>query len=119
MDVMGSDVNVERARMIAQTESNRSVNFGQVDAWAQTGGVVNRKMWVSSGDDKVRDTHQQADGQVVGLDETFTVGSSRLDYPGDEDHGADASEVIDCRCSMDPILASEAAAYSRNGKGHA
>lgn len=55
-------------------------------------------MWLSMRDDKVRDTHREADGQVVRYGDLFDVGGSQMQFPGDDSHGADVSEIANCRC---------------------
>jgi len=73
---------------------------GQSVAYAEAG--VTAKEWLSSRDDKVRDTHRAADGQRVDVNETFSVGTSRLSHPGDPNGPED--EVIGCRCVTLPVL---------------
>jgi hypothetical protein len=55
------------------------------------------KVWVSQGDSRVRDTHIQADGQEVSVNDSFIVGGASLMYPGDP--SGPAREVVNCRCS--------------------
>lgn len=56
------------------------------------------KTWLTAGDENVRDSHVDADGQTVKIDEPFSVGGFPLDHPGDF-LGPD-SEVINCRCTL-------------------
>jgi hypothetical protein len=56
------------------------------------------KIWLSSGDDRTRETHAAANGQSVKLEGMFVVGEAELSYPGDP-HGP-AEEVINCRCTV-------------------
>jgi hypothetical protein len=56
------------------------------------------KIWVATDDERTRETHADADGQEVPLDQPFQVGDDLLAYPGDPD-GSDA-ETINCRCSV-------------------
>lgn len=56
------------------------------------------KVWLTAGDELVRPTHADAEGQEVPLDQPFQVGDDELAYPGDPD-GSD-SETINCRCSI-------------------
>lgn len=60
--------------------------------------VISFKAWVTRMDDRVRATHQLALGQRVRNDEPFTVGNSKLMYPGDKSLGAEREETIKCRC---------------------
>lgn len=57
-----------------------------------------RKRWRARDDSRTRATHHDADGQAVGLDEPFRVGSSELMYPGDP--RGPAGEILNCRCEM-------------------
>ena len=57
-----------------------------------------KKTWVSMHDNRVRDTHIQADGQTVPVDEPFTLGGGLLMYPTDQSLGVSFSEVVNCRC---------------------
>ena len=65
---------------------------------AGEGTAIATQVWLSSQDDRVRDTHAEADGQEVPIGEMFTVGGALLAYPGDPD-GPD-EEVINCRCTV-------------------
>lgn len=56
------------------------------------------KRWVTKEDQKVRDTHRAAHGQVVPLNAPFVVGGQMLMFPGDPH--ATAGETINCRCVM-------------------
>ena len=41
-----------------------------------------------------------ANGQKVDLDQPFTVGGSKMMFPGDNSLGAVANEIIQCRCTQ-------------------
>lgn len=56
------------------------------------------KKWVTKHDDRVRSTHEAADGQTVPLNAPFSVGGQMLMYPGDA--RASVGETINCRCVM-------------------
>lgn len=81
-----------RAQRIARTESHAATMSGAYQGMRQ-GGVETRK-WLSASDELVRDTHAEADGQEVGIDEPYQVGDAELMYPGDPD--GPAGEVINC-----------------------
>lgn len=59
------------------------------------------KTWRDIGDNAVRDTHVRVDGTTIPENEVFTVGISRLRFPGDMLLGAATKEVINCRCFAD------------------
>lgn len=82
---------------IARTEIISAMNKGTLESWRQT-GVVKRKTWLATLDDRVRDPHAQAHGQTVAFDEAFVVDGERLQHPGDPN--GSAGNVINCRCSM-------------------
>lgn len=94
---LGSDdFNRSRSLMIARTETTRAANkgamLGNADADYET-----VKQWIAVEDASTRPTHRDADGQIVGNDEMFTVGSSECMYPGDA--SLPAAESINCRCT--------------------
>ena len=91
-----------RSRMIARTEVIGSFNYSSLQSYKQS-GVVDDKKWFTALDERVRDSHQQAHGQIRRVDEPFDIGGYPLMYPGDGDGGT-ASEVINCRCTILPIL---------------
>jgi uncharacterized protein with gpF-like domain len=86
-----------RAGIIARTETHGAANFGANAAAKETGLPLKRE-WISAEDSRTRSSHDAANGQIVGMDEPFTVGGARLDYPGDPRGPAD--ETINCRCSI-------------------
>jgi hypothetical protein len=83
-----------RADAIARTETHGAANYGSQEAAKQT-GVPMKKEWLSAADDRTRETHREAGKQpAIGMDETFTVGDSQLQFPGDP--AGDPEEVINC-----------------------
>jgi uncharacterized protein with gpF-like domain len=91
-------VGAARAQTIARTETHGAANLAG-KATAEAAGVKMRREWVASGGNRTRKTHQDADGQTVGMDEPFTVGGVKLMYPGDSSAGK-PSETINCRCAV-------------------
>jgi len=64
---------------------------------------VEKKEWLASKDEKVRDSHVSTDGQVVDINESFTTGDgNKLMQPGD--YSAPASDIINCRCTVLPVI---------------
>ena len=93
-----------RARTIARTEVIAANNAGARGAARATADLLGvhpgavARVWLATGDGRTRETHAEADGQVViGLDSAYTVGGADLDGPGDP-YGP-AEEVINCRCT--------------------
>ena len=93
-----------RTEMIARTETQSAVNRGALEAYRQS-GVVERKMWLSAQDERVRDSHAEAHGQTVMLDAPFIVGGESIMHPGDGSPG----EAINCRCAIVPVLEARSA----------
>ncbi len=85
-----------QARMLARTDLNGLANGASVMAASLVG--VTYKQWLTAEDDKVRETHAEADGQTVPVDQPFDVGGESLDYPGDPSGSDD--EVCNCRCTV-------------------
>ncbi|GAF85937.1 unnamed protein product, partial [marine sediment metagenome] len=63
---------------------------GSYQAYKQS-GVVERKQWLATMDDRVRDEHAAMNGEKVGLDESFSNG---LMFPGEPN----------CRCTVLPVI---------------
>lgn len=81
---------------IAKWVSVYSANAGTF--FASFFGGERRKMWVTMGDDDVRDTHVRANGQIAPIAGTFDVGGFNLRFPGDP---VGPPEVwINCRCLL-------------------
>lgn len=91
------DFGSARARVVARTETHNEANFAQLEA-AKSTSVVQEKEWLSAEDSRTRESHAEADGQRRPLKESFDVGGSKLDRPGDP--GGSAGEIINCRCTM-------------------
>jgi len=96
-----------RGEVIGRTEALQALNRSEYEAHLQavdTGALRRqdvKRIWDSAGDGRVRDTHREMDGQAVSLDEPFISPSgSQMMYPGDGSLGADAAEIIQCRCRV-------------------
>ena len=70
-----------RVRAAARTAATANVNRWVESEVARTGGAYKR--WVSMHDERVRESHAEADGQEVPLGSPFVVGGEFLQYPGD------------------------------------
>jgi SPP1 gp7 family putative phage head morphogenesis protein len=85
----------QSAGAIARTETMSAITQGSLEGWRQ--GGVEQKTWIATFDDRVRDSHADAHGQTVGIDDNFTVGTAEGPGPGQMD---EAGEAINCRCTM-------------------
>lgn len=96
----------DRAETIARTEILSAGRAGQFHADVQSGMVIGKK-WMAANQERTRDHHKRANGQVVKLDEPFIVDGEPLMFPGDSSLGAGAGNTINCRCWYMRILEGE------------
>lgn len=98
-----------RAITVARTETIGAVNAGvfraaELDA-EERGDPAPFKVWIATDDRRTRPTHDEADQQRTLLRSPFQVGGASLLFPGDPT--GPANEVINCRCSMLPVVLGE------------
>ena len=113
----GSERWPNRARTVARTETMGAVNAGvfrsaQLEAEAR-GDVAPFKVWLSTEDARTRPTHVVADKQRTLLSEPFRVGGANLLFPGDP--VGPAQEVINCRCTILPVVLGETLDWTNRG----
>lgn len=84
----------------ARTAVTNAQNAGRMDSYvaATKMGIEMEREWVSALDARTRPEHAEADGQVVGVDEPFTVGGEKLMYPGDR--SGSPWNIYNCRCTQ-------------------
>lgn len=87
-----------RAERTARTEVVGASNRGAMEAYQQAG--VSKKEWLATADDRTREDHLEADGQVVGVDEPFDVGGEDIMQPGE----GSPEQAINCRCTVLPVV---------------
>ena len=108
------------SEVIARTEVVGAANGGTLLAWEQS-DVVEAKVWLAALDNRTRETHVDAHGQQVGLNDDFNVGGGSGPAPGQIGL---AEEDIQCRCTMTAVLKTRAVSQagtillSKNGNGH-
>ena len=90
------------AAMIARTEIGAVSGATRFDAMKENG--VEYLEWVTAGDEKVRDSHDEINGETIETGDTFELAGGNLHYPCDFSTGADPSEVINCRCVVIPVM---------------
>ena len=88
-----------RAEMVSRTEVLAAANQGAVNRYEKEG--IQKKEWFAALDERTRETHLEANGQVVGIHDNFKVGGDSMPAPG---QGNDPSENINCRCTVLPYL---------------
>ena len=88
-----------RAALIARTETHNAASFANHSyhlTVQKDTGIKMLKKWVATNDERTRSAHAEANGQIVDMNEDFTVGGVPMGYAGDSKGGA--SNVINCRC---------------------
>lgn len=90
--------NAVSAMRNARTMVTSAENHGRLDSYKDLAskGVVQKKVWIATADDRTRESHLDMDGEEVDIDDEFSNGCM---FPGDEACD-DPSEVWNCRCSM-------------------
>ena len=79
-----------KATRIARTETVTASNEGSLEAYKQS-GVVEKKQWLATMDDRVRDEHAAMNNEKVGLNEPFSNGEMSPSSPN-------------CRCTILPVI---------------
>lgn len=95
-----------RASTVARTETHRIVGQARVQATEQVLDDVGIprdqvvRTWAATLDRRTRDSHAMMNGQQRGMDEPYeSPYGSRFMFPGDGSLGADAAELVNCRCT--------------------
>ena len=92
-----TDMNKRAAIRNARTMVTSAENVGRVNSMKDLAnqGVDMLKKWMSTWDDRTRDTHLALNGQKIPINKTFSNG---LKYPGDPN--GEPAEVYNCRCTL-------------------
>ena len=100
-----------RRELIARDQTLRSSNAGvyeQLKEWR-----VSRKEWLGTPDERIRDSHADAwsryqeggDPGPIPMNEPFILDDgSMMMFPGDPGMGAALEQIIQCRCTMIPVV---------------
>lgn len=93
-----SGIPKRRAMTITRTEAGRVQEQATMDAarGAKEKGAEVVKQWCSILDGKTRDSHRQLDGQVLEVEEPFSIGHKKAMQPHDF---GDPAEDCNCRCT--------------------
>lgn len=101
IDKFEDQLSLSRTVRIVRTETHNALLFANLASTQILNDDLNlglRKEWVAVEDERTREDHMIADGQVVGMEDTFSVGPDRMQRPGDP--SASAGNVINCRCTL-------------------
>ena len=89
----------DRSITIAETETNNAANYTEYLQAKESGKAF--KVWETMRDNKVRGTHIEVDGMMIGIDDMFHVGNAEMLFPCDEENAYDhPEEVVNCRCHV-------------------
>jgi len=93
-------ISVGRAEALARTDLVGMANGASVHVatTSKRPEEVLYKEWLATNDGLTRETHQDAHGQSVLVNEVFEVGDATLNYPGDP--FGPPEEVMNCRCTI-------------------
>lgn len=101
-DIAGSMMQVIGNNEVSAIRNTRTMvtsaeNHGRLDSYKSLSdqGVVMKKEWIATPDDRTRPTHMALDGEEIDLDAVFSNGCR---FPGDA--RGPAEEVWMCRCAM-------------------
>ena len=116
--LQGEDIPHIAGRMAKVCESNKSAsirnartmvtaaeNSGRQSGMnkAESDGIIFKKMWIATRDERTRETHMVLNGQLVANGEKFvTINGDEIEFPGD--WRAEPSEVYNCRCTLGTIV---------------
>lgn len=92
------------AERAARTGTISTSNLGVHSGFEESDMVVGEE-WIAIGDQRTRDDHDEADGQIVAVGETFLVGGEELEHPGDP--SASLEQIVNCRCTIVPVFADD------------
>lgn len=86
----------DRARYVSENEANTSLNYKDYITAIMNGKA--KKEWHTMEDEKVRKSHRKLDEKTISIAEPFVVGDSLMLFPKDTSLGAEAREIVNCRC---------------------
>ena len=82
---------IDGIMLVADTESHHAFSKAEDNTARQAG--MKSKMWVTMGDDRVRDPHRLLDGKTIGIDEAFEIDGASAMFPG-----SFGRADLDCNC---------------------
>lgn len=91
-------LSADRARFIGENESETTWNYDEYRQAIES--EKTRKQWVDIMDKRERKTHREVGGTIIPIEDVFVVGNSLMRYPKDTLYGAEAKEIINCRCTI-------------------
>lgn len=88
----------------ARTMVTGAENKGRQDSYAraEADGIILKKEWIATNDNRTRHWHAELDGQTVPQDKPFSNAVGLIMFPGDP--GAHPANVYNCRCTMAAVV---------------
>lgn len=92
--------NINASIRIARTMTTSAENKGRQDSYvkATEDGIILKRIWVATKDERTRAWHADLDGVEVDIDEPWENEYGEIMYPADPT--ADPCNVYNCRCAM-------------------
>ena len=88
---------IRNARTMVTAAENSGRQSGMNKA--EQDGIIFKKIWIATADERTRPTHIALNGAMVDNDEKFvTFNGDEIEFPGD--WAAEPSEVWNCRCAL-------------------
>lgn len=97
----GYYTSLRRAKEIASNETNVIGNYDLQIKMIKQG--YRYKIWHTMEDYRVRETHKPLNGKKIGIFDAFTVGNDKMMFPKDYSLGANAEEIVGCRCTVEYV----------------
>lgn len=88
----------DRARLIAENEASTIFDHAEYRTALRT---KTHKRWLTIMDNHERESHAEANGMVVPIDDPFELAGGALMHPHDYSLGCSEDELINCRCSVE------------------
>lgn len=88
----------DRATLISENESNTAFSYEEFLEAINSGKTM--KKWIDIKDKRERESHRKVGGTIKPINEPFLVGNSLMMFAKDWSMGAEAKEIISCRCSI-------------------
>ena len=94
------EMNKTQAIRSARTIVTGAENKGRQDSYkrAEKDGIVMKREWIATNDNRTRHWHAELDGVEVGVDDPWHNEFGYIMFPGDP--SADPANTYNCRCSM-------------------
>lgn len=89
-------MSVGRSILCGENEANAVANYEREQKAILKG--YTKKTWITKRDKRVRRSHIIADGETVGIFDAFEIGKYQMMFPLDASLGAEAEEIVRCRC---------------------